>query len=391
MAVRDELPVALPPEWDALYRATSPSADLLAEVAPVASGSRVLLLGCAADPFCLVAARRAQEGACVVADDDAAAGATLSQLASTARLRNVRVMDPAALAAPDAASQLPAFDLAIANTLYHPSKHLTVALLALAHARLAPGGELYVAGARNRGILSIADEGARLFGNIATPIMRKGHRVVSATRVDGPPASTAALLDTGDESRLERVVVRGQPLALAPTPLVFAGGRLDPAAALLAESIEVAPDDVVADLGCGAGAVGLVAARLAPAGHVYLLDASYAAARTAAANARRNGIANVTALAGDGLALLQSQGVRPSVIATNPPFHTGQVQSRLMAQRFIAGAAERLAPGGHLYLVANRFLPYEADLRQHFADVSEVVGDARFKVLRAQAPTTAPS
>lgn len=388
MPVRDELPVALPPAWDTLHRATWPSADLLAEVMPITAASRVLLLGCAADPLCLVAARRARDGACVVADDDAAAGGLLTHLAATAGLRHLRVADPAMLAAADGESTSPAFDFAVANTLYHPSKHMTLALLALAHACLMPGGALYVAGARNRGIVSITDEIARLFGNASIPIMRKGHRVVLAMRGEGPPADTSGLLDAGDETHLEEVTVRGQSLALAPAPLVFAGGRLDPAAALLAASIEVASDDVVADLGCGSGVVGMVAARLATAGQVYLLDASHAAIRTAAANAQRNGIANITALAGDGLSLLRAQDVRPSVIVTNPPFHTGQVQSGLVAQRFIGDAAERLAPGGRLYLVANRFLPYEVALRQRFVEVHEVAGDARYKVLLAETPVT---
>lgn len=386
MPVRDELTVALPPEWEARFRATWPSADLLAEVVPFAAASRVLLVGCAADPLCLVAARRARDGTCVVADDDAAAGAILVQLATAAAIHHLHVTDPAALAAAHAGSVPSPFDLAIANTLYHPSKHMTLALLALAHACLAPGGALYVAGARDRGVVSIAAEVERLFGNASTPVMRKGHRVVLATRREGPPADTSALRGAGDQTRLESVIVRGQPLVLASAPLVFAGGRLDSAAALLAMAIEVAPDDVVADLGCGAGVVGLAAARLATTGHVYLLDASYAAIRTAAANAQRNGIANITALAGDGVGLLRAHDLRPNVIATNPPFHAGQVESRLVAQQFIAGAAERLAPGGRLYLVANRFLPYEPDLRQRFAEVREVAGDTRFKVLLAQTP-----
>jgi 16S rRNA (guanine1207-N2)-methyltransferase len=143
---------------------------------------------------------------------------------------------------------------------------------------------------------------------------------------------------------------------------------------------------VVAELGGGAGIVGLVAARLAPAGHVYLLDASFAAIRTAAENARRNAVTNVTALAGDAIALLRARAIRPRVIATNPPFHAGQVQSRAVAQGFIAGAAERIAPGGRFYLVANRFLPYERDLRQHFRQVREAAGDERYKVLLAEDP-----
>jgi 16S rRNA (guanine1207-N2)-methyltransferase len=77
------------------------------------------------------------------------------------------------------------------------------------------------------------------------------------------------------------------------------------------------------------------------------------------------------------------------VIAINPPFHTGQLQTHLVAHRFIAEAAERLARGGRCYLVANRFLPYEHELARHFGAVRELAGDARYKVLLAEAPLTA--
>ncbi|HEV7128949.1 MAG TPA: methyltransferase [Ktedonobacterales bacterium] len=67
---------------------------------------------------------------------------------------------------------------------------------------------------------------------------------------------------------------------MAPTPAVFAGGRLDAATALLAGALELSRDDVVANLGCSAGMLGLVAARhfvagaterLTPDGRFYLV------------------------------------------------------------------------------------------------------------------------
>ena len=385
VSLLDEAHVILPPAYEALYRAVWPSADLLAETVPSSAGTRTLLLGCAADPLCLVVARRVKPAECVVVDDDAAAGTTLMALAASARLANLRAEEPAEFAAECAAGAIQQFSVAIANTLYHPSKRMTMALLALAHAALSPGGTLYIAGAKSRGIVSVAEEMRRLFGSSATLVMRKGHRVVAATRGPEPGDDPSGLFSL-DDAAAEPVVVRGQPLALIPSPLVFAGGRLDPATKLLAEAMEVHSDDVVADLGCGAGIVGLVAARLAPAGHVYLLDASHTAVRLAAENARRNGIVNVTTVAGDAITTLGRTDIRPQVIVTNPPFHMGQVQSRLVAQEFIAGAAQRLAPSGRCYVVANRFLPYERDLRQHFAIVREVAGDERYKVLGAEQP-----
>ncbi|HEY1011182.1 MAG TPA: class I SAM-dependent methyltransferase, partial [Herpetosiphonaceae bacterium] len=162
---------------------------------------------------------------------------------------------------------------------------------------------------------------------------------------------------------------------------VFAGGALDPATAMLLEALELAPDASALDLGCGAGIIGMVAARLAPRGAATLVDSNTLAVALAGRNLAANGIANARALASDGIAAVR--GERFDAVLTNPPFHQGRVQSDAVARRFISEAREALAPGGALWMVANRFLRYEPALAEHFAAVREVAGDSRFKVLRA--------
>ena len=58
------------------------------------------------------------------------------------------------------------------------------------------------------------------------------------------------------------------------------------------------------------------------------------------------------------------------VIVTNPPFHTSTHHDRPdIGRRFIAVAAQSLKPGGRLWLVANRHLPYESVLDARFGSV----------------------
>ncbi len=73
-------------------------------------------------------------------------------------------------------------------------------------------------------------------------------------------------------------------------------------------------------------------------------------------------------------------------IVTNPPFHTGRAGDPALGQAFIRAAADMLTPEGTLWLVANRHLPYEKALSEHFREVAELGGDGGFKVLCAQRP-----
>ena len=75
---------------------------------------------------------------------------------------------------------------------------------------------------------------------------------------------------------------------------------------------------------------------------------------------------------------------RYDVIISNPPFHHGRADAPELGHGFIIAAANALNPSGQLWLVANRHLPYEAVLGEHFAQVRVVVVRDGFKVIAAQ-------
>ena len=78
---------------------------------------------------------------------------------------------------------------------------------------------------------------------------------------------------------------------------------------------------------------------------------------------------------------------RADTVITNPPFHMGRAADPGLGRAFIAAAAGMLRPSGALWLVANRHLPYETTLAQHFNRVEEAAGDTRFKILHASHPS----
>jgi len=72
------------------------------------------------------------------------------------------------------------------------------------------------------------------------------------------------------------------------------------------------------------------------------------------------------------------------VIVCNPPFHMHARASRPdVGRRFIAAAARALEPGGRLFLLANRHLPYERALEAHFESARTLALEGGFKVVEA--------
>jgi 16S rRNA (guanine1207-N2)-methyltransferase len=73
-------------------------------------------------------------------------------------------------------------------------------------------------------------------------------------------------------------------------------------------------------------------------------------------------------------------------IIMNPPFHTSRAADPALGQAFIAAAARNLGSHGQLWMVANRHLPYEVTLGEHFLEVRELEGTPGCKILHAVKP-----
>jgi len=74
------------------------------------------------------------------------------------------------------------------------------------------------------------------------------------------------------------------------------------------------------------------------------------------------------------------------IVVSNPPFHTTRAGEPDLGRGFIATAARILRPRGSFYMVANRHLPYEAELNAKFGHVEELAGTGAFKVFHATRP-----
>lgn len=164
-------------------------------------------------------------------------------------------------------------------------------------------------------------------------------------------------------------------------PGVFSADGVDLASALLADALPAKLGKQVCDLGAGWGFLSAHVLTREGVEAVHLVEAGHLALECA----RRN-VTDPRAQFHWADGTDWSPEHKMDTVVMNPPFHVGRASEPQIGQAFVASAARLLAPQGHLWMVANRHLPYEAELKTRFAQVEEIGGDARFKLFHASRP-----
>lgn len=182
------------------------------------------------------------------------------------------------------------------------------------------------------------------------------------------------------EERTVRAHLRGMDFTFITDAGVFSRDRIDFGTQLLIEAMRFDPAARILDLGCGYGAIGIVAARLAPLGYVWMVDVNERAVELARRNLRANRVQNAEARAGDGLEPVR--GTAFDVILTNPPVRAGKA----VVYRLIDEAYEALAPGGSLWVVIQNKQgapSMKRKLAERFGTVADVARKAGYHVYQA--------
>lgn len=187
-----------------------------------------------------------------------------------------------------------------------------------------------------------------------------------------------------------------QPLEIETTEGLFSPRGADAGTLSMVSVVELESGQKLLDLGCGAGLVGIAAAKVLGEENLWMTDVDPAAVRCAAENAKRNGVENVHLCCGDALDAVDASGF--DWILSNPPYHA----DFSVAKKFIEKGFNRLKLGGKLVMVVKRELWYRNKLTAIFGGVrmQEIGGyfvftaekrSERYAPPKPKAPKTPPS
>ena len=250
----------------------------------------------------------------------------------------------------------------------------TLALLAETWAQVPEGGWIAITGDKGDGI----DGTLRQVKAACGPIqhLSKAHgKIALLPRTSGTPDAFPDWAHAG----ASREVVPGFQTRAG----LFSADKIDPGSALLAETFDKQIKGRVADLGAGWG--WLAAQALTACPRITALELFELDRRALACASQNCPDARVVVHWADVTTLPREAGPFDWVLS-NPPFHAGSKGDATLGRAFIAAAARLLKPPGTALFVANRHLPYEATLTEHFAQWSETGGTGRFKLIRARKP-----
>ena len=277
----------------------------------------------------------------------------------------------------------PAEDRHFPLVLVLPPRQRDEARALLAHAlrHALPGGTVVVSQSNNEGARSGEADLQRIAGAVHS--LSKHKCRVFWTKPLGAGVDTG-LIDEWSTLDALRPIDDGRYVS---RPGLFAWDRIDAASALLARHLPDTLHGRVADLGAGYGYLACeVVRRCAEVDAIDLYEAEQRALEAARINVARAVRESTRAVAADFLWHDVMRGLprRYDAIVSNPPFHHGRADRPELGQAFIAAAANALLPGGELWLVANRHLPYETVMAARFDEVRNVATQGGFKVIAAR-------
>jgi 16S rRNA (guanine1207-N2)-methyltransferase len=154
-----------------------------------------------------------------------------------------------------------------------------------------------------------------------------------------------SLPQTEDRFGIIKSCLCGKNFEFLTSSSVFSKRRIDLGTQVLIKTMTLPPKGNVLDIGCGYGAVGIVAAALNPKLHVVMTDVNARAVRLAKKNVGLNRVFNAEVRYG--FCYEPVGDLRFDCVLSNPPVSAGMDTVRAI----IVGARDVLAEGGSFQMV----------------------------------------
>ena len=223
----------------------------------------------------------------------------------------------------------------------------------------------------------------RLFYEAQTPVFYTGC-FVTPSHYFSPQTSLLSAQQL-ESFRPHPQVVNGRTLQFLTPRGVFAREGVDEGTRILLQHwMQSAPPEfngVIADLGCGWGAVAAFAAARFPDSFVCAVDINPRAAQVTAHNLSRNELTNCATWAGDGLAATRAECFDD--ILCNPPIRAGNAA----IARLFEEAHRTLKARGDLWVVirtAQGAKSWAKRLKDRFGNCETIALDKGYRVLRCR-------
>lgn len=231
--------------------------------------------------------------------------------------------------------------------VYTPNKFINYDLIQEqvreAYRQLRVGGVLYLLSHKKSGAqkhLAIVKES---FGELNTGVVGKGSggiRIIEALKNDSK--------ETTEHSSAPRIEldILGNRIEVETGVSIFSKEGLDSGTRFLLETIDIQKANNILDIGCGWGAIGLVAATLNENATVTMVDIDLRAVALSNKNSAYLGLENRAKAIGTA-DILKEISESYDLVLSNPPFHQG---TSILIELF-TGVRDKTAKNGQIYLV----------------------------------------
>jgi 16S rRNA G1207 methylase RsmC len=170
---------------------------------------------------------------------------------------------------------------------------------------------------------------------------------------------------------------------------VFAVNHLDIGTRFFIQHLDQCPKaEHIVDLGCGNGALGIIAKRHQPSAKISFVDESYSAIASAKESYLMDNPDNQNDadfyLSNALEQFLTENKKKVDLILCNPPFHQVHSIGDQIAWEMFMQSRDALKTDGELWIVGNRHLGYHIKLKKVFGNCRTIASNQKFVILAAK-------